>query len=118
MSVTGSVKPADGSLLTYLVCRTFAKTGNSGEREAGLIPSICPQTEKPVVNTSVEKLAQDLEGLARSQVRREQGPRRAGRSQGEAVLWEGVRVVGLGRGRGHRQGIEAPTSEAPHPQQG
>lgn len=76
MSVIGSVKPADVSLLTYLVCRTFVKTGNSGEGEPGFIPpglSICPQIEKPVVNTSVEKLAHDLEGLSHSQVRSKQG---------------------------------------------
>lgn len=39
VSVTGSVKPADVSLLTYLVCSTFAKTGKSGEGEPGFIPS-------------------------------------------------------------------------------
>lgn len=101
MSVTASVKPADGSLLTYPVCRTFAETGNSREGEAGFTPpgpSICPQTEKPVVNTSVEKLAHDLEGLARSQVRREQGPRRACRNRGEACAVGGGGSGWTGKG--------------------
>lgn len=46
--------------------------------------SICLQIQKPVVNTSVEQLAHELEGLAHSQVRREQRPLHEGRSQGEA----------------------------------
>lgn len=48
-------------------------------------PPICLQIQKPVVNTDMEKLAQELEGLAQSQVKREQGPHWAGSSQGEAL---------------------------------
>ena len=44
----------------------------------------CLQIQKPVVNTGMEKLAQELEELAQTQVRRDQRPHWAGRSQREA----------------------------------
>lgn len=46
-----------------------------------LASPVCLQIQKPVVNTNVEKLAQELEGLAQTQVRRGQRPHWAGRSQ-------------------------------------
>lgn len=62
------------------------------------------QIQKPVVNISVEKLAQELEGLAQTQVRREQRPHLAGWSQGPG-RGDGVGVPGLGRG------LRAPVTE-------
>lgn len=69
------------------MCNTFEKAGNSGEGSRGSFPhglSISFQIQKPVVNTNMEELAQELEGLAHTQVSREQRPHEAGRSQGKA----------------------------------
>lgn len=99
------VKPsvADASQQTDLVCSTFEKSGNLRPESRGSCPhglSICLQIQKPVVNTNVEKLAQELEELAQTQVRKEQGRR----SQGEAWVvgegrsgWTGCRGAGGGR---------------------
>ncbi|XP_034515456.1 prominin-2 isoform X4 [Ailuropoda melanoleuca] len=54
--------------------------------------SFLVQIQKPVVNTNMEKLAQELEELARTQVRRGQRHHWAGRSQREAR--EGSSVLG------------------------
>lgn len=62
-----------------------------------LASPVCLQIQKPVVNTNVETLAQELEELARTQVRGDQGPHWAGRGQRE--VWEVGEVGWLGLGR-------------------
>jgi hypothetical protein len=54
------------------------------------VDPICPQIQKPVVKTDMHQLAQELEGLAEAQVRREWRPHWAGSSQ---------RRLGIGRER-------------------
>lgn len=64
------------------------------------------------MNTNMEKLAQELEGLAQTQVRREQRPHRAGRSQGKAwALGEG-QWLNWGGGETKGRGLRASMREA------
>lgn len=70
---------------------------------------VCLQIQKPVVNTNMEKLAQELEELARTQVRRGQRPHWAGRSQRPGrwervgcLDWEGARRQGRGLQGSHQ----------------
>lgn len=73
---------------------------------------VCLQIQKPVVNTNMEKLAQELEELARTQVRRGQRHHWAGRSQREAREVGEGRVLGLGRGMKAKAGdCRVSTSE-------
>lgn len=57
-------------------CRTHLASLGTQRREhlgsAFLVSPVFPQIQKPVVKTDMEQLAQELEGLAQAQVRREQ----------------------------------------------
>lgn len=65
------------------------------------------QIQRPVVKTSTEQLAQELEGLAQAQVRGKQGPPLGSRRNGGLGRQE--RVGGCeGKGRG----LRTTTSEA------
>lgn len=75
---------------------------------------IHPQIQKPVVKTDMEQLAQELAGLAQSQVRKSRGPtgRAAVRWSWRQVGWE----AGAGGCRGQKQGSEPPTVRAQTPE--
>lgn len=65
----------------WLVPGTFDKSRSSEAEDnwghpgsAFLVSPVFPQIQKPVVKTDMWQLAQELEGLAQAQVRREQRP--------------------------------------------
>lgn len=95
------------------MCSAFEKAGNSGPGSRGSFLSglsICLQIQKPVVNTNMEKLAHELEGLAQTQVRRKQGRQESGRDLRGRRGWEWLDRVRGDKGSGRE--LRAPTREA------